>query len=158
MCIRDRGDYAKARDVLERALSIFERAYGRDHTSVAITLANLGNAYGNLGDQAKERDMLERALAIYENFYGPDHSETVDCREALEALINFPLHAAAKGGNVDAITRLLDDGAETDRANDTGATALLIACMCGHVDAARLLLDKGAEADRADENLSLIHI
>jgi tetratricopeptide (TPR) repeat protein len=50
--------------VLERALAIKERAYGRDHTSVAITLTNLGAAYSDLGDYAKARDVLERALAI----------------------------------------------------------------------------------------------
>ena len=67
------GDHAKARDMLERALAIKERAYGRDHPEVAITLGNLGNAYGDLGDHAKKRDMLERALAIQERAYGRDH-------------------------------------------------------------------------------------
>ena len=38
----DLGDHAKARDVLERALAIDERAYGRDHPEVAQTLDNLG--------------------------------------------------------------------------------------------------------------------
>ena len=47
------GDHAKKRDVLERALAINERAYGRDHTSVATTLTNLGVAYGYLGGQVK---------------------------------------------------------------------------------------------------------
>ena len=70
----DLGDHAKARDVLERALAIDERAYGRDHPNVARTLNNLGNAYGDLGDQAKKRDMLERALAINERAYGRDHT------------------------------------------------------------------------------------
>ena len=69
------GDYAKQRDVLERALAIEERAYGRDHPEVAITLTNLGNAYGTLGDHAKKRDMLERALAIKERAYGRDHAQ-----------------------------------------------------------------------------------
>ena len=49
--------------------------YGRDHAQVAITLGNLGNAYGDLGDHAKTRDMLERALAIKERAYGRDHPE-----------------------------------------------------------------------------------
>ena len=35
------------------------------------------------------------------------------------------LHAAAKGGDVDAMARLLDDGAEVDRANKRGHTPLL---------------------------------
>jgi len=70
----DLGDPAKQRDMLERALAIEERAYGRDHTSVAATLMNLGNAHGDLGDHAKKRDMLERALAIKERAYGRDHT------------------------------------------------------------------------------------
>ena len=69
------GDHAKKRDMLERALAIKERAYGRDHPEVATTLTNLGNAYGDLGDHAKARDMLERALAIKERAYGRDHPE-----------------------------------------------------------------------------------
>ena len=67
-------DYAKQRNLLERALAINERAYGRDHAEVASTLTNLGNAYGDLGDHAKKRDMLERALAIKERAYGRDHA------------------------------------------------------------------------------------
>ena len=67
------GDYANARDVLERAVAIKERAYGRDHPTVALTLTKLGNAYGQLGDHAKAQDMLERALAIFERAYGRDH-------------------------------------------------------------------------------------
>ena len=69
------GDHAKARDVLERALAIKERAYGRDHPEVAKTLTKLGIAYGELGDHAKEREMLERALAMQERTYGRDHVE-----------------------------------------------------------------------------------
>ena len=42
---------------------------------MAITLTNLGNAYGSLGDHAKKRDMLERALAIKERAYGRDHAK-----------------------------------------------------------------------------------
>ena len=113
---------------MERSLAIEERTYGGDHIELAITLWNLAEANGELGDTVKQREILERALVINESAYGPDHSETVDCREALEALINSPLHAAANGGNADAITRLLDDGAEADQANEDGATPLYVAC------------------------------
>ena len=61
----------------------------------------------------------------------------------LEEHIN-PLHAAAKTGDIDAMTQLLDDGAEVDRANEKGRTPLWIACLKGHVEVARLLLEKGA--------------
>ena len=61
------------------------------------------------------------------------------------------LHAAAKTGDVGAITQLLDDGADIDQTNRC-ATPLFIACQMGQVDAARLLLDQGAEVDRALED------
>jgi len=69
------GDYAKTRDLLQRALPIYEQEHGSDGAEVASTLANLGNAYGDLGDPAKQRDMLERALAIEERAYGRDHTK-----------------------------------------------------------------------------------
>ena len=49
--------------MLERALAIKERAYGRDHAQVAITLTNLGTAY-YLGRLRQGARMLERALAL----------------------------------------------------------------------------------------------
>ena len=49
------GDAAKQKELLERALAIEEKAYGPDHPEVAITLTNLGNAYGKLGDAGLRR-------------------------------------------------------------------------------------------------------
>ena len=63
--------------MLERALAIQERAYGRDHPNVAFTLNNLGLAYRVLGDNAKARDMLERALAIKDATEPPDQARVV---------------------------------------------------------------------------------
>ena len=77
---------AKSRELLERALAIFEREYGRDHVQVAKTLTNLGIAYGDLGDNAKKRDALVRALAIEEREFGRDHPHAAYCREQLEGL------------------------------------------------------------------------
>ena len=57
---RPLGDQAKKRDMLERALAINERTYGRDHKEVAITLMNLGVAYGKLG---RQREGARRAGA-----------------------------------------------------------------------------------------------
>eukprot|EP00971_Amphidinium_carterae_P215872 4284962-Amphidinium_carterae.1 len=61
------------RDYLERALRIQEAHYGPDHPLVAMTLTDLGNAYGALGDASKQRDHSERALPILKANYGPDH-------------------------------------------------------------------------------------
>ena len=60
--------------------------------------------------------------------------------------LKFPLHAAARTGDVEAMTHLLDGGAEVD-ANKDGTTSLFVACEGGHVDAARLLLERGAVLD-----------
>ena len=61
------------RGLLERTLRIEEAAFGPEHVEVATTLANLGNAYGDLGDAAKKKDHLERALRIEEAAFGPEH-------------------------------------------------------------------------------------
>ena len=72
--------------MLERVLAIFERAYGRDHLNVGITLYNLSNAYGALGDDSKKRELLECALAIFESALGTDHPHSEMCRGILANL------------------------------------------------------------------------
>ena len=79
----DLGDHAKKRDVLERALAINERAFGRDHPEVANTLFNLGMAHGNLGDISLARELLERVLPIWTRAYGTDHPHTQMCQRNL---------------------------------------------------------------------------
>ncbi len=69
-----------------------------------------------------------------------------------------PLFVACGKGHVDAARRLLDEGAEVDRANKYGATPLFVACERGHVDAARLLLDNGADVHKAsNKNRTPLH-
>ena len=71
------------------------------------------------------------------------HSDVVELLET-HFTESFPLHAAAKKGDVKAIERLLDEGADVDGAAN-GLTALFIACENGQIDAAQLLLDRGAD-------------
>ena len=70
------GDALLGRNELEKVLAIEERHYGKDHPETAITLTNLGNAYGDLGDASGQKALLERALAIFERHYGKNHPET----------------------------------------------------------------------------------
>ena len=93
------GDHAKARDVLERALPIFERACGCDHANVAITMNGLLIAYNSLGDWAKARDMLERELAIKERAYGKDSTQVAATLTNL-GLAHMQLGDSAKARDV----------------------------------------------------------
>jgi len=72
--------------VLERALAIHERAYGRDHPQVAFPLANLGGLRVDHGDQAKAREYYGRAHAIWERAYGPEHPLTQQVRFCLASV------------------------------------------------------------------------
>ncbi|MDU8921449.1 MULTISPECIES: tetratricopeptide repeat protein [unclassified Wolbachia] len=68
-------DPRRQKKSLERVLPIIKKHYGSDHFQAAITLANLGIAYGALGDPQKEKELLERALPILKTHYSPDHFE-----------------------------------------------------------------------------------
>ena len=50
---------------------------------MALTLGNLGMAYGELGDAAKKREYVTRTLKIFEGAYGPDHPHATFYREEL---------------------------------------------------------------------------
>ena len=64
-----------------------------------------------------------------------------------------PLHLAARQGQADAVTALLDAGADI---NQPGAgdrvTPMLIAIINGHYDIAKTLLDRGADPNLAQDN------
>jgi tetratricopeptide (TPR) repeat protein len=68
-----RGQYAKAEPLYQRALSIWEKALGREHPDVANSLHNLALLYKTQGQYAKAERLYERALAIREKALGPEH-------------------------------------------------------------------------------------
>jgi len=70
------GEYAKQKQLFERALKIKEAHYGADHSSTNISLANLSTAYLSLGEYEKAKQLLERVLIIRETHYGADHPQT----------------------------------------------------------------------------------
>jgi len=71
------GDYAKALDILERALPIYEHEYGRGSKEVAVVVNTLGTAHGRLEEFAKAKDCFKRSLAIEEKVYGRESTEVV---------------------------------------------------------------------------------
>jgi eukaryotic-like serine/threonine-protein kinase len=69
----DRGQAEEARQRLDEALKLREKALGSDHAEVAEIRGNLGAAYTDLGQHAKARATLERALATWQRALGPGH-------------------------------------------------------------------------------------
>jgi serine/threonine-protein kinase len=69
------GDLPRAQAAQERALSITEKALGKDHSHVAVMLVNLGATRVARGDNPGARVVFERALAIQEKALGPDHPD-----------------------------------------------------------------------------------
>src|SRR6266567_3020464 len=61
-----RGRYAEAEPLFERALAIREKALGRDHPYIALSLNNLAELYGAQGRYTEAEPLHQRALAIRE--------------------------------------------------------------------------------------------
>ena len=69
-----------------RALAIQERALGKEHPNVAITLLILGDACKAAGDNKGAREFYERSLKIREAHF-PDWSvELAECKEKIRDL------------------------------------------------------------------------
>ena len=59
---------------------------------------------------------------------------------------------AAERGDLGAVQRLLDDGADVDERDARGRTAVTAAALGDHVDVARVLIDAGADVDLQDSD------
>ena len=57
------------------------------------------------------------------------------------------LHSAASTGDINTLSRLLNEGADIDAKDETDWTPLLLAAYMGHIEVVRLLLGKGADID-----------
>ncbi len=69
---------------------------------------------------------------------------------AASAEMHYAMFEAARAGDEDAVSRLVDAGAEMNCADRKGLTPLHLACMHGRAEVASRLLDAGAEVDRVD--------
>lgn len=66
------GQFADAIPLIERSLTLRERALGSDHLDVATWLANLAVLHGEMGQYLQAAASLERALRIAEHTLEPD--------------------------------------------------------------------------------------
>mgnify|MGYP001826430960 FL=1 len=63
-----------------------------------------------------------------------------------------PLHEAAFAGNVEEVSRLLEEGTAVDVSDPEGRTALMWASFNGHTAVDALLLEKGAAINARETN------
>lgn len=80
------GQYSEAAKIAEEALSVAEKTFGPDHTSVATSLYNLATLCGAQSKYVEAEPLHKRALAIYENALRPDHP---DVATVLENMAQF---------------------------------------------------------------------
>jgi hypothetical protein len=89
------------------------------------------------------RDLAERLIA--------EHPEHVNARRALTE--ETPMHVAARKGNGDVLSLLLEHGADMEGRNSYGETPLHTSSREGKLDAGQFLLDRGADIHaRADKD------
>lgn len=62
------------------------------------------------------------------------------------------LQLAVRIDDLDIVNRLLQKGAEIDKANEYGKTPLILAVLDNRIDILKLLLDKGADVNKADNS------
>jgi len=72
---RDQGRHTDAEPLLQRSLTILEKAFGGDHPEVANALCNLGQLYEDQGRYTEARPLLQRALDIREKAFGREHPD-----------------------------------------------------------------------------------
>jgi ankyrin repeat protein len=65
---------------------------------------------------------------------------------------------AARRGDVQAVSKLLNQGVAVDAKDETGETPLLSASLAGHADVATILVERGAKtSSRNDRGLTPLH-
>ena len=82
-CVSHRGDYVGAASLYQRALAIYELAYGPNHEDVAYSLTGVARCRMQCGKFSEARPLYSRALTIYERLRGPEHEDVAHAMENL---------------------------------------------------------------------------
>ena len=98
LVLQDLGDYAGAKQLLEKAMASDEKNFGPDHPNTVVRYSNLATVLNNLGDYAGAKQLLEKALASNEKNFGPDHPDTAMSYSNLALVLqDLGDYAGAKG-------------------------------------------------------------
>jgi tetratricopeptide (TPR) repeat protein len=73
-----KAQYADAKLLLERAMEISVRRYGRGHPKLSAIANNLGRVHRNLGDDTAALQCFDQALAIDQATYGQSHPHVAE--------------------------------------------------------------------------------
>jgi ankyrin repeat protein len=77
---------------------------------------------------------------------------------SLSPCLGAPIHDAARQGDLDALTMLLDQGVPLEARDATGETPLLAASLAGRPKLVAVLIEKGADIRaRNDRGLTPLH-
>ena len=82
-----KGKYAEATPLARESLALREKALGKDHPDVALSLNNLALLLQDQGAYAEARPLHDRALAIREKALGMDHPDVAPSLHNLASLL-----------------------------------------------------------------------
>jgi CHAT domain-containing protein len=82
-----RGEYAKARLMLQSSLDMARQLYGPAHRNVAHQLSSLGLLHHRVGDVAQAQALQAQALTIDEASLGPTHPQVALRQQRLAAAL-----------------------------------------------------------------------
>ena len=71
--LKDLGDYAGAKTLLEKALRSDENNFGADHPTTAVRYSNLATVLQALGDYAGALELSAKALQVFKKVLPPGH-------------------------------------------------------------------------------------
>lgn len=72
--------------------------------------------------------------------------------------MSFPLHIAARNGDLTSLTSQIGEGANLDQRDPQRRTALHLAAWAGHLDCVKALLAAGAnESAVAQDDMNALH-
>ncbi len=88
-CCFEKGKYAEAEPLCQRALAINEQQLGADHPDTASSLHGLADLYLEQGKYEQAEVFYQRTLVIREQRLGPTHPDTQSTRKAYATFLRL---------------------------------------------------------------------